>query len=142
MDTELVKIWKTRGHYHRHKQGIHRKDLYAVVTKTLMTFPLLGRNHMCVRSQAVPNATQTPALSGSMLRRSTDPKPTSPRNNGAMHLRGCSHPKATGRMRRIPSSAQEVWTARLRPTATLEEWRTAYKSNLSRLRTLWWVLII
>lgn len=39
------------------------------------------RNPMCVKSPVALSDTLTPALYGNMLRLSTVPKPTSPRNN-------------------------------------------------------------
>lgn len=89
---------------------------------------------MCVRSRAVPSATRTPALSGSMSRLSTALKPTLPRNSEVMLLPDYSHPKTTERTK--GNTARAAWTAGPRARAPLEEWMTAYRSNLSRLRTL------
>lgn len=118
-------------------------NLSSFLPALRMLILLFFRNHMCVRSRVVPNVTRTPALSGSTLRQCTVPKLTSPRNNEATLLRDCSRLKATGRTKRTPNTEREAaQTAKSKPTAPLEEWKTAYKSNLSRLKTLWCVLII
>lgn len=98
------------------------------------------RNRMCVKSRDAQNATQIQAPYGSMLRRYTGRRRTSPRNSVAITRARRPSPGSLGGTARVARQGNFPW-AGIRTkgsTTTLPQNRTIVcRSSLSRQRSPW-----